>query len=291
MSELKIFNEKPFYILVIEPGSIKELDWNNPNYIQSLISQPFVKTYEIEPDKFFNKIEEYLKIGTDGTNTHLMTEIISDEPNYNYEIIYVDTLNKKSNMEHNELASLIHLENEIIKGNCILIRNYIPTLSNDMLISDMNTSYLHKILRRRGMISVVAWEDSWREEEFYGDIENYADKFFEGEKYNKVEIAFLKHNLNIWYLESEYGVKNVVGNLINVPIEKCFIFTKLTNFIKGWITKDEVNKIIKLSTILEPTFKPDNKWFEDEKDETGRKIIKNKYRILDNVYQEYINKI
>ena len=40
--------------------------------------------------------------------------------------------------------------------------------------------------------------------------------------------------------------------------------------------KDEVNKILQLSKVLTPPFKPDNEWFEEEKDQYGRKIIKNK---------------
>ena len=287
MTDIKIFNEKPFHIMLIEPGKISHLDWNDPSYIQNLISLPFVKTLEVEPSKFFNKIEELLVIKE---NSHLMTEMISDEPNYNYEIIYVDTLNKKTDLVHNELASMLHLENERIHGNAIIIRNSIPTLNTSMLFDNMTSSELYKILRKRGFTTVIAWEDSWREEDFYGDIENYANKFFEEEKYVKCEIAFLKHNINIWYLKSKYGTKNVCGSLINDPIEKCFVFTMLTNTIRGWITKDEVMKIIKLSEVLTPPFAPDNKWFKEEKDEFGRKIIKNKYRILDNIYQEHFNK-
>jgi hypothetical protein len=61
----------------------------------------------------------------------------------------------------------------------------------------------------------------------------------------------------------------------------------LTDSFRGNITKEEIEKIIKLSTVLTPPFKPENKWFEDEKDEYERLIIKNKYRILDNIYQEH----
>jgi hypothetical protein len=52
---------------------------------------------------------------------------------------------------------------------------------------------------------------------------------------------------------------------------------------------NEVTKIIKLSTVLEPPYKPDEKWLSDEKDIHGRNIIKNKYRILDNTYLNVYN--
>jgi hypothetical protein len=290
MSDIKILDEKPFDILLIEPGKISHLDWNNPDYIQNLVNMPFVKTINVEPNNFFDKIYELLQINENDEHKHLMTETIGDEPNYIYQMIYRDTLNKQTNLIHNELATMLPVDQEIINGNCIVIKSYIPTLSSDMSFSNMTTSYLYKLLKSRGVTSIVVWEDEWREDEFYGDLENYANKFFEGESYSKMEVAFLKHNINIWYLKSEYGTKNVCGTLINVPIEKCFIFTMITNTIRGCITKDEVNKILELSKVLVPPFKPDNKWNEDEKDEYGRKIIKNKYRILDNVYNENFKK-
>jgi len=290
MTDIKILDEKPFHILLIEPGKIEHLDWNNPNYINNLVNMPFVKTFEVEPNKFFEKIYTLLQLKNDDVNKHLMTEAISDEPNFIYEMIYIDTLNKKTNLVFNELATMLHLEHEIINGNCIIVKSNTPTLSIDMKFVDMTSSELHKILRRRGFTTIVAWEDNWREEEFYGDLENYANKLFEGEKYSKLEIAFLTYNINIWYVKSEYGTKDVCGSFINVPIEKCFIFTMITDTIRGCITKDEVNKILELSKILTPPFKPDNKWFEDEKDQYGRKIIKNKYKILDNVYNENFKK-
>ena len=46
MTDIKIFNEKPFHIMLIEPGKISHLDWNDPSYIQNLISLPFVKTLQ-----------------------------------------------------------------------------------------------------------------------------------------------------------------------------------------------------------------------------------------------------
>jgi len=290
MTDIKILDENPFHILLIEPGKIEHLDWNNPDYIHNLVNMPFVKTFEIEPNKFFEKIYTLLQIKSDDENKHLMTEPISDEPNFIYEIIYIDSLNKKSNLVYNELATMLHLEHEKINGNCIVIKSHVPTLSINMKFTDMTSSELHKILRRRGFTTVVTWEDGWREDEFYGDLENYANKLFEDEKYFKLEIAFLKYNLNIWYLKSEYGTKDVCGTFINVPIEKCFIFTMITDTIRGCITKDEVNKILELSKVLTPPFRPDNKWFEDEKDQYGRKIIKNKYKILDNVYYENFKK-
>jgi len=289
MSNVKILTENPFQILLLEPGDINHLDWNKPDYIQTIISMPFIKTFEVKPNTLFDKIYELLNIINDKEKL-IMTETISDEPNYMYEIIYINTLNRKTDLIHNELATMLHMENEKIYGNCIVIKSHLPINNFDMILYDMTSSELYKIIKRRGFTQVVVWDDSWREEEFYGDLENYAKKLFENEKYKRCEIAFLTYNVNIWYVPSEFGTKNICGSFIKEPIEKCFVFTMITNTIRGCISKDEINKIFKLSEILEPPYKPDNKWFEEEQDEHGRKIIKNKYRILDNVYQEKCNK-
>jgi hypothetical protein len=286
MDDFKIFNTKSFYIIFIKPNVIDHLDWNNPDYVQSITSMSFVKTVLVEPSKIFDHIYELLEIDDKSTLRHVITEPIAEEHDSTYEMIFIDTLNKKHNLEINQLASLLNITGETINGNAIVIKNYIPTLSDEMLMDDMTVSELNKIIRKRGFIRLVCWEnDEWREEEMYGDMEKYANIFFEEEKYDKLELAFLKHNINIWYLKSEYGTLNVCGKLLDVSIEKCFIFTMITDTIKGDITKDEVKKIIELSKILTPPFKPDNKWLEDENDIHGRKIIKNKYRVLDNTYK------
>ena len=117
---------------------------------------------------------------------------------------------------------------------------------------------------------------NWREVEIYGDMETYAKRFFEDESYKKIEIAFLKHNINIWYLSSKYGMEGVCGNLITDKIEKCFIFSMLTDTMRGNITKNEILKIFELSKILEAPYTADGKWYSEEKDQHGRNIIKNK---------------
>lgn len=292
-NDYKIFNTEPFYILLIEPGKTSHLDWNNPDYVQALVSSPNIKTFQVSPDNFFTKIYELLNV-KDSSLKHLNTLMIGEELNYNYEMIYIDTLNKTSELEINEMATMFNLTDEVIKGNAILIKNYMDVFSHTMHMTDMTTSQLHKMIRRRGYTDIVIWEDdNWRQEEIFGETVKFADQFFEGERYNKIEIAFLKHNINIWYEKSQYGEKDVCGKLCKDPIMKCFIFTMITDEIRGSITLDEVKKIIKLSTVLVSTnelvYKVDEKWNEEEKDEHGRVIIKNKYRILENEYQKYFN--
>jgi hypothetical protein len=51
---------------------------------------------------------------------------------------------------------------------------------------------------------------------------------------------------------------------------------------------DEFNKIIKLSKVLKEFTTP-VEYNKEEKDELGRNIIKNKYKILNLMYQKYFN--
>jgi len=289
MSDIKIFNTNPFDFILIKPGKISHLDWNNPDYVQILTSMPFITTHLTKPEEFFDNIFKLLEVGIED-KYHLVTDTISEEPNYLYEIIYIDTLNKQTKLPYNELATMLHLEGEQIMGNAIVIKTHIPSFSNDTLFNDMNTSELYKIVRQRGITKVVVYDgddSKLREDEFYGDTDKYAKKFFEEEYFNKLEFAFLKYNINILYTKSSYGKKDVCGNFLKGNIDKFIIFTMLTDNIRGNITLNEVEKIIKLSYHLEPPYKTDEKWLKEEKDSTGRNIIKNKFKILDNVFRDF----
>lgn len=285
-SKIKFFNDKDFYITLIDDNDfdLNELDWNDPNYVQKLVSYPFIKTVLVNSNNFFNYISDFFKVNEDNI---IVTDTISEEPLHTYQIMYIDKIN--NNNKVNQYATLLNINGEVIQGKSIIIKNYVATLSNDIRFDNMDSSALYKMIRSRGYNTVGIWDnesENWKEDEVYGPIENYAKIFFDDEPYKTHEIGFLKHNLNIWYLNSEYGKCNVCGTLLNCKVEKVLIFTKLTDSYRGNITKDEIEKIIKLSTVLTPPFRPDNEWLKDKRDEYDRVIINNKYRILDNIYQE-----
>jgi hypothetical protein len=285
------FNDKPFYVLLVENGDfqLNKYDWNNPNYIQNLISQPFISTHQVTSDSFFPFLKEKLKLKDDNL---VVTQIIGEEPGHNYELLYIDSTFKNSGLEINHFNTLLNSNGEVIYGPAVIIKNYVSTLENKIYFEDMTSNELYKVLHDRGFNKVLSWNDEaekWSVEEVYGPIDKFAETFFEGEKYQTSEIAFLKHNLNILYLKSQYGKDNIMGSLLNCKVEKILVYTMLTNEIRGNLTIDELQKIIKLSLILTPPFKPENKWFEDEKDEHGRTIIKNRFRVLDSVFKDNIS--
>jgi len=288
----KFFNNKPFYILLIEASSFNfdTMDWNNPNYVQYLVSQPFIKTIQVTSDTFFQTMKD--KMNLDSSKL-IVTQTIREEPDCNYQLLYIDSLNKKSDLSINNYATMLNINGELVRGESILIKQFVSSTKNEMYFQDMTSNELHKLLHSRGYTKVLTWNDEsekWSEQEVYGEMDQYAKTFFDEEKYEKSEIAFLKHNLNIWFIKSKYGKENVCGSLLNYKLEKVLIFTMLTDTIRGCITKDEIEKIIKLSTILTPPFRYDAKWDEEEKDEYNRTIIKNKYRVLDTIFEEMTNK-
>ena len=281
---IKLFSNETFYILTIDEGQISHLDWNNPDYVQMLVSLPFISTHLVSKDNFMSKIYELLNLQP---NTHLVTETIWEEPNYTFQIIFVDTLNKLTILKPNEFGTMLNMSGEAINGKAIVIKNFVSTKTNEMALEDMNSSELYRILRARGYTKIVVLEDDiWRESEIYGDIETYAKKFFEDETYIKKEFGFLQHNINILYTKSEYGIK--IGNLVDCTIDKCIIYTMLTDSIRGCITKDEVLKIINLSNKLPIPYTCKDADLKEEFDEHGRRIIKNKFKILDLYYYNNI---
>ena len=73
--------------------------------------------------------------------------------------------------------------------------------------------------------------------------------------------------------------------LLDKKIESAVIFTKISEEYRGNITLNEVKKIIQLSNTLE-NYIPKGEWVSEEKDNMGRTIIKNKYRVLDYAWKE-----
>ena len=199
--KIKFFNDKAFYITIIDENeyNINKLDWNSPNYIHNLISQPFIKTELLTSDIFFDYIGKTFNANE---NNILVTETIGEEPLYNYQMIYMDKINNNNKVNH--FATMINIKSDVIQGKAVLIKNYIATLNNEIKFDNMDSNALHKMIKSRGFNTLVLWDDEskkWHEEEIYGSVEIYAKKFFEDEQYKTCEIAFLKHNLIFFNFE------------------------------------------------------------------------------------------
>jgi hypothetical protein len=287
--QFRMENNNFFDCIIIKKGDIKHLDWEEPNYISKLMNLNLFDIIKTNSDNFVEFITVNLDINKYKVkNLTVKTEIISDEPNYVYELMYVDLINEKEfNTEENlnEMASLVNTNGEKIYSNAIFIKNYTPTLSDSMYLCDVSKKDLEYILSSRVYTNIVIYDEKWREEHIKGDLSLFANQFFDDE-YKKIEIPFLMHNINIWYMEG-YEYERPCGNIIDKNIEKCIWFTMKTNDFRGNLTLDEVKKIVYLSEKLKE-YKTPSHFYEEKIDKLGRKIIYNKYKVLDNMYNKNI---
>jgi hypothetical protein len=282
-------NEEKFDAIIVKRGSIDKVEWFDPNYVSKLMKLDLYDTITMNKDNFLKIIGESLEIQKINIpNLNVISSIIGEEPNYLYELFYVDIKEHKNNdiiKEYiiddniNHMGSLLNTNGDTIYGNCIIFKNYFPSLTDNMKLISVTKKDIEKLLYHRVHTKIVIYDDMWKEQTVEGDLKLFADKFFEGDYYNKIELGFLYHNINIWY-SPDYGEIDICGKLVNDKIEKCIIFTMKTEEFRGNITLDEVNKIIKLSRKLD-NFNVPEEYTKEKIDKFGRKIINDKYKILD----------
>ena len=289
LDKITMEEERTFDVLVIKHGSIKELSWFDKNYAQNLMKLDLFETVSVNSENFLEIVATKLQMDKYNLkDPYVKNEIIGDEPEYVYELMYVD-LEKENEYNkpelENELATLINLNGEKIYSNAILFKNHLPSLSDSMHLVSTTKDDLARILHNRVHTKVVVYDDDgFREEVVVGDLNNFANEFFD-DKFEKKEMAFLMHNINIWHQSFDYGNKNVCGKLLDKLIEKCIIFSMKSEEYRCNITLDEVKKIIHLSNKLDD-FRPPSELMTERRDKLGRKIVYNKYKVLEYVYNK-----
>lgn len=281
MEDTIIFeNKDTFSVLLINPINIDNLDWKNSDYVDLVANLNVYSVIETDPNTFSNVI--YRNVITDKfIEKGATTQLIMECPEYIYELIYVEQL-KETDAELNGVATLLNTNGEKIYGNVLLLKTFISSDSNSMLLNNCTIDDITNILNSRVNIKVVLYDGEWSEKVIFGNlhtIEEFANEYFD-DVYKKLECGFLLHNINIWYELCDGCSKTICGNLLDKPIYKCIWFSKLTDTYLTSIYLDEVKRIINLSTKMEFPFKVNEDWTKDEVDEYNRKIIKNKYKIL-----------
>lgn len=296
LDKIVMENTNPFQCLVIKTGSIQSVPWSLPNYSEKLMELDLFESVTTNQDNFIEIIATKLDVNQFKVkNLGVTTEIVAEEPYYLYELLYV---NLEKDIEYhqpeklNEMASLININGEKIYSNAILIRSHLPALSDSMTMCNLTKNDLARVLHRRVHTQIAIWDsldNVWTQDTAMGDLNNYAQTFFDCESpddYKKIEFPFLMHNVNIWYTESPDGLSNVCGKFINTKIDKCIVFTMKSDDYRGNLTLDEVKKLIFLSNVLDSYLTP-SELLEEKNDNLGRKIIYNKYKVLDHVYNQY----
>ncbi len=289
-NKVKMTNKNDFTLLVIEPNEIKDRDWTNPDYLSNLVNDKFCQYLKVNPDDYIQFMGKHLKIDT-FNEPYIKVELIFEEKDYITEMMYVEVRKENENSyQLNEFANLLNINQDKIYGSVIINRTYISSTNNDMHLDDITPEKLHNCLHKRANTTVILYDsdnEAFKEEDVFGPMDVYADNFFGEKKYNikKKEIVFLKHILNIWYTEDNLGINNIIGNLIpsNIKVDKMIVFSMWTEDYRDSIYLNEFNKIINLSTKLKDYIVPEE-FIKEETDSLGRNIIKNKYKILNLVY-------
>jgi hypothetical protein len=292
-------NNDNFNLLLIKPNTISQFNYTETNYLDNIITMN--DTYEdilFNSENFIDLLHEQLiSKNKEKKELELFTQVILEIPNYIYEIIYMQNLTETDD-ELNELGTLLNTNGENIYGNILLLKTFIPSLSNSLLIKDTFKEDIKIILNSRANINIVTFNDNewsnqnipwsnqnipWSNQNIPSNLDEFAKTFFE-DRYSRCEVPFLLHNINIWYEICEGCSLSSCGKVIEKPIYKCFWFTKINDNYNGNLSLDEVQKIIKLSYKLDFPFKAKDDWLIDETDKFNRKVIKNKYKILDLAY-------
>lgn len=289
-NKVKMTNIEPFTLLVVETNEIKDREWSHPDYLSNLVNDKFCSYIKVHPDDYIQFIGKYLEVDK-YKEPYIKVEVIFEEKNYITEMMYIEVKKEEEdNYKLNEFANLLNINHDKIFGNVIINRTYISTSNHDMHLDDITPDKLEYSLYKRANTTTILYDsdsETFKEEEIFGSMDVYSENYFGEKKYNikKLEVLFLKHVLNIWYTEDEYGNNDIVGNLIpsNIKIDKMIIFSMWNEDYRDSLYLSDFNKIILLSKKLKDYSVPEE-YLKDEKDTLGRDIVKNKYKILDLIY-------
>lgn len=287
LDEVKLENNKNFDVCIIEQNDISNLDWQDPNYLHNIVANDFCKIQNCNPEKFMEFIAEYLNVN-DHQYSDIQVQTVYEDKNYLYEILYIK---QEECDKNNFFGSLININGDKVFGNCLILKTYLSLDSYEMKYHSITKEDIVNFMHFRAHTKLVIYhEGNFEEVEVLGELQPFAESFFENDIYKvkKTELAFLKHNLNIWYFEDIYGEEDVLGNIIDCKeIDKCIIYTMNSDQYRGNFTLEEFEKIKLISKKLE-NFNVEEKYMKEEKDDLGRQILHSKYRVLEKVYKENI---
>ena len=220
-NQLIFENENNFNIILIKPNTINHLDWFHENYTSHLTE---LNCYEIiiaNKNNFLEIISENLNLEKfkEKKNLEVVTQVISEIPNYIYELIYIDELTDLEDTL-NEIATLLNTNTNKIYGNAIIMKTFVPSLSKSILITDITILNIKEILDNRVNTNAVIYDGEWSNKIIKGNLDDFAQSFFD-EDYKKFESSFLLHNINIWYEPCDGCSTKTCGKILERPIYKC----------------------------------------------------------------------
>ena len=276
--KLKTYGTTTVEVVLIKPTNIDKFNWKDGNYLNYIFNLSIFDNKKIKLDNFANDLGLIFEADKK-EHVDLETSIIGESENIMYEIMWDQNIEEK--LENlNGIGKLLHLDNKHIYGNVLFLKTSLPcdNYSNFLINSKKNDIY-DFLSQRANHIGVFYDNDEWKEEKWMGNIKDFLHELFDEDKYCNIEIEFLHHNLDIYYVKTDGNHGFNLTNLVDCKIDRCFITSKKTKDNWDNISLNQVNKIIDIAKKTK-NFKIDLDNLKEERDELNRLIIKNKYRIL-----------
>ena len=270
-----------FSILKIKKNVIENLDFRSPNYIDMIMNINCFDKITTTLNDFTNVLANSFDFKNNKFE-QVVTTIIHEDANYIYEMMYLNT--RTPTIEnYNGIATILGINQGQIFGDVLLLKTNVNVTCTSMKFDFCSVNDIYTIFNDRKYHRCVIYEDGKWQESKFESLDHFVEDYFI-EKPIKIEMAFLRHNLNIYYTKNTKGIN--VGKLIKDKVDQCLIFSKASDVAFTNITLDEVDKILKLSNVI-TSFDVSQEDLKEDVDSLGRSVIKNKYRILHN----YMSKV
>jgi hypothetical protein len=287
-----VTEKSEFEILVIKPNNISNLDFNNVNYITDILNNKCFESIKTNSEDIANIFASKLN-PNNIENTIAVTNICYETYDKLYEICFLDIPEEeKNNDNYNNIASILDISKDTIFGNAILLKTNLPIDNNGMkLISSYKKDIRNILDARINHLGVFIDTNGDFLQMSFRDINKKLKELFNDlEDLKRFEIAFLKHNFTMYYIKNEFDTPNsYVSDIAEQKIYgDVFITSMLTKDTFTNISIKEVKQILAISKLNSENWKPDPKNDEEERDHLERRIIKSKFRILNNKYNELL---
>ncbi len=290
--EKPITEESTFDVLLIKPNNIQHLDYNNVSYISDIINMNCLEIISTDSSKIAHVFADNLN-PKNIDDCIAVTNICYETIDKIYEICFLDVPKEHKTKENlNDIATMLDITEEKIYGNAILLRTNLPLENYSMKLIDSSKESIKTILDARvNHKGVFIGDDNEMKEMNFRDINTKLKELFgDINDVTKYEIPFLKHNFTMYYIKNSYENENkIVKNISESTIYgDVFITSMLTNKMFTDITITEVEKMLVISKYGSDMWTSKTSDDNIEKDSMDRNIIKSKFRILHNKYQEVL---
>ena len=109
-NEELIFEQKEFSMISIDPNSIGDINYNDPSYLDHIVSQ--LKVHNCNDTNFLESIAEYSKIKQYPCCNNMETQIISFDNQHVYEMTFMSFKEgtDMNNIKKNEIGTLLNIK-------------------------------------------------------------------------------------------------------------------------------------------------------------------------------------